>query len=79
MTQELIEIDLDDYLTQRRQIAAVWSVEDVLEIRPDLTEDQCWLVLQEMKQQHDAELGITWSNLECIAETLFGSAPDEDD
>ena len=68
-------IDIDAYLAARRQIATVWSVEDVQEIRPDLTEDQCWEVLEQAKKHHDAGIGINWSVLECHAEMLFGNAP----
>ena len=72
-------IDIDAYLAKRRQIAVTWSIEDVQEIRPDLTEEQCWEVLQQARQEHAAAIGINWSVLECHAEMLFGFAPDTDD
>lgn len=66
-------------LAQRREIAAIWSIEDVQVTPPDLSEEQCWQVLQDMDRHHDAELGITGSNLECLAQMFFGAAPDQDD
>jgi hypothetical protein len=70
------DIDIDAILAERKQIAASWSVEDVQEIRPDLTEDQAWEVLQEVGRRHHAEIGINWQVLECFAEALFGPAPE---
>jgi hypothetical protein len=72
------EIDIDAVLATRRQIAAIWSIEDVQEVRPDLTEEQCWEVLQAVRD-HDATIGINWEVLSCHAEMLFGSAPEGTD
>jgi hypothetical protein len=69
-------IDIQALLAERKQIAAIWSIEDVQDVRPDLSEEQAWEVLQEADHRHDAELGITWLTLECIAEDLFGSEPE---
>ncbi len=70
------EIDIHELLAQRRLIAHIWGVEDVQEVRPDLSEDQCWEVLQFTDQHKDAELGINWFALEFAAEELFGDAPE---
>jgi hypothetical protein len=64
-------IDVHDVLNQRRQIALIWSVEDVQGIRSDLNDDQAWQVLQECARLHDCELGITWGSIEFIADDLF--------
>ncbi len=73
------EIDIQAVLAERRQIAAIWSIEDVQELRPDLTADQAWEVLQEVDRQHHAEVGINWHALEDAADDLFGPAPETDD
>jgi hypothetical protein len=73
------DMDIDAYLAERGQIAVIWSVEDVKGIRPDLTDDQCWEVLQQVKDVHDAESGISWTTLETVADDLFGDAPETDD
>jgi len=70
------EIDIHRLLAERRQIALIWSIEDVQGLRPDLSEDQCWEVLQDVDHHKDAELGITWLTLKMAADHLFGDAPD---
>lgn len=72
------DIDIHAVLAKRRQIAAIWCVEDVQEVRPDLSDDQAWEVLQYAGRHHDAEHGMTWTTLEIVAEELFGSAPEDD-
>ena len=73
---DLMNVDLSELLEQRRQIALVWGVEDVQEVRPDLTDDQAWQVLQAAHRHHDCEIGLTWQNLEWFAGELFPE-PDE--
>ena len=71
MTHNLTDTEIHDLLATRHQIAIIWCVEDMQEIRPDLTEDQCWAVLTAAKRHHDANLGINWETLSCQAATLF--------
>ena len=73
------EPDIHALLAERRQIAMIWGVEDVQSVRPDLTDDQAWEVLQDVDHHKDAELGITWLTLEMAAEHRFGDAPETDD
>ena len=58
------------------EIAIVWSVEDVLEIRPDLSREQAAEVLEQVSQDHDAGIGINWQTLEYVADELFGDIPE---
>ncbi len=74
----LADLRIQEALTACRLIAVTWCIEDVQEIRPDLTEDQCWEVLQQAKQEHDATIGIDWDVLKFHAGMLFGDAPDTD-
>lgn len=67
------------FLAKHRQIAAIWCIEDVLSIRPDLTAEQAWEVLEEVSRKHDAEYGISWTTLQCMADILFGNAPKTDE
>jgi hypothetical protein len=60
------------HLKMSRQICIIWNVEDVLCIRPDLTEDQAWQVLHDVDRYHDAGIGINWEVLEVTALSLFG-------
>src|SRR5262245_5592335 len=64
------------------RIAIVWSVEDVLSVRPGLSEQQAAEVLQEVLHNHDATRGVTWDTLEATADALFGygaGASDDED
>ena len=70
--------ELSPLLTPAGEIAVVWSFEDVLEIRPDLTQQQAISVLLASQNCHDAGVGINWHSLECAAEELFGSEPESD-
>ena len=54
-----------------RQIAIIWSVEDVHEIREDLSDEQAMKVLLEVKRTHDADQGVHWDTLRCWADELF--------
>ena len=65
------EVDVHKLLEQRRQIAIIWSIEDVQELRPDLNDDQCWQVLQRCKRVHDCNYGFTWELIEYLADDLF--------
>lgn len=65
--------DLDDLLAEQRLIAAVWSVPDVLEVRPDLSEAQAWEVLQRCHAEHDPLVGICRQVVGRTAEALFGT------
>jgi hypothetical protein len=73
------EIDVHSLLASRRQIAVIWSIADVLAIRSDLSDDQCWQVLQAAERGHDADHGIHWHTLESIVEELFGDPDDFSD
>jgi hypothetical protein len=53
------------------KIAITWHIDDVKELRPDLTDDQAREVLQQAKDRHDAGIGITWEVLEIHADDLF--------
>lgn len=70
------EINIHKLLAERNQIAVIWSIEDVQEVRPDLTADQAWEVLKSVDCQHDANYGVTWNTLADTARYLFGPRPD---
>ncbi len=54
-----------------KQIALIWSTEDVLSVRPHLTEQQAMDVLEEVQRRHDATLGVTWDTLCYCADILY--------
>jgi hypothetical protein len=53
------------------QIALVWSIEDVKEYRPGLTDVQCMKVLDRVKKEHDCNYGVTWCHLEYATDEMF--------
>jgi hypothetical protein len=54
-----------------KQISIIWSTEDVLEVRPDLSEEQADNVLDSAERHHDANEGINWIVLETIADIMY--------
>jgi hypothetical protein len=76
--QDTPDIDIDQHveqlLAQHRKIAVIWCTDDVMELRPDLSEDQAWEVLQLAMDKHDASYGIDWTTLEIFAEVLYPEA-----
>ncbi len=58
--------------------AIVWSVEDVLDVCPGLTEAQAFDVLESVINNHDASLGVTWDSFTSAALRLYGEKALED-
>lgn len=52
-------------------ITITWSTEDVLSVRPKLTEEQANEVLMQVKRRHDASIGINWAVIETTADMSF--------
>lgn len=73
-----ITLYVHDLLARHQQIAAIWSIEDVQSLRPDLTQDQAWEVLEYVGRKHDAEYGVSWMTLQIVADDMFPE-PDETD
>lgn len=68
-------LEVAQILAARRQVAVVWNIEDVQSLRPDLTDDQAWEVLQQAYDVHDCEWGFTWMHLKTVADDLFPQPP----
>ena len=56
---------------QKDTISITWHIDDVLNIRPDLTNDQARSVLHNLDHNHDANIGINWGVIECAASLMF--------
>jgi len=65
-------------MSSKDTIEISWHVDDVLEVRPHLSRDQAREVLQAVKQNHDANNGVTWETLEAQADSLFPLEDDDD-
>ena len=68
---ELVELITHHEKNIKNQIAVVWHIEDVQEVRPDLDDEECRQVLFAADDQHDATVGINWEVLKAVAESLF--------
>ena len=53
------------------EIAIIWSAADVLEIRPDLSQEQAEDVLVHAHRKHDAGIGINWDVLDVHASWMY--------
>ena len=62
---------IQENLSLVKEVAIFWHIEDVQSIRPDLSDEQASLVLQRLKNNHDANVGINWETIEIIADILF--------
>ena len=60
-----------EILASRGWVASLWHIDDVKEVRPDLTDEQAMQVLERCIDKHDAEIGINWLLIETIADDLF--------
>ncbi len=61
----------DHVLANDDSISIEWCIDDVKEVRPDLDDEQAWDVLQMVKDNHDATIGISWDTLEYAADHLY--------
>lgn len=64
-------VGINQALKDQKKIAMIWSIGDVQGLRPDLTEDQCWEVLQSIGRHADCEHGISWETLRYEAEDMY--------
>lgn len=69
-------IDINAVLKSRRQVAILWGTYDVQELRPDLTDDQAWNVLQKCDKYHDCNNGFTWEFIKAVADDFYPAPKD---
>jgi hypothetical protein len=70
-----IDVDLDQFFEEHRQVAVIWTIDHVREIRPDLSDDQCWEVLRLCRARWGSCQAIDWEAIEKTALELYGSEP----
>ena len=54
------------------EITITWHIDDVKNVRPDLSDSECREVLYRAQKNHDADEGINWDTLRTHADILFG-------
>lgn len=64
-------LDVNKNFNPNRQIAIIWSIEDILGLRSDLTEEQAFNVLKEIERRHDYTIGVNWDVIEEVANDLY--------
>lgn len=63
---------LDKAIQENKSLGFIaWSTDDVLSVRPNLTQTQAEEVLYRAIQAHDSNVGINWEALESVADALF--------
>lgn len=60
-----------NYYNPDKQVAIIWSIQDVKSVRPHLTNEQAMKVLEHVKRSHDATIGVSWETLEITSDMLF--------
>lgn len=63
--------EIRNLLAKSGYIASLWHTDDVQEVRPDLTTEQCMEVLDQCLRQHDAGIGINWDVIRIHTDDLF--------
>ncbi len=68
--------DIHEQLAERHAIGLIWNADDVLSIRPDLTHEQAWEVLQRCEHKYDPD-GSFWITIEYAAGEMYPEPEDE--
>lgn len=58
-------------MNQKLQISIIWTVYDVQEVRPDLSNEQALEVLRIAEQKYDPNIGLNLSLLQQYADAAF--------
>lgn len=58
------------------EILIKWNIDDVKELRPDLTDQECREVLHKVEHYYDADIGISYFTINYWADELFGEEND---
>jgi hypothetical protein len=58
-------------MSSKKFIRIKWHIDDVLSVRPDLTDLQAYQVLEDIKKNHDATIGVNWEVIEIVSDILF--------
>lgn len=66
-----VSVDIHALFATKRMIVQVWKIEDVQQVRPDLSALQAWQVLQEVELRLDDSTGINREVLKIVADHLF--------
>lgn len=65
------QFNLHELAAERKQICILWSIEDVQQDHPWITDEQAWEVLKAVEKHHDCNNGIDWDNISYHANSLY--------
>ena len=71
---EVVEAGITESLNENptQKISITWAIEDVLqmaeEMDVELTDEEAGEILENIERHHDAELGISWTTIQCAIE-----------
>lgn len=63
--------DTESNVRKGDEIAIIWSIDDVMEMRSDLDEEQARQVLARVDRKHDSEYGVSHQTVKDTAEEMF--------
>lgn len=63
--------ELRNIVRDHDTIAIEWHIDDVFSERPDLSAEQALDVLQYIKNNHDANIGVNWDLINYVANLLY--------
>lgn len=67
----MIQSIIQDRSQMVKEIAIYWHIKDIQNVRSDLSTEQACIVLQHLKKNHDASIGINWDVIDYAADILF--------
>jgi len=56
----------------KREVSFVWGIDDVFEVRPDLSQDQAMILLERVNKLYDPNVGVNYNTIRMTAHDLFG-------
>lgn len=63
----------------KNTITISWSIGDVQALNPNVTDKKARKVLEFLKHNHDASIGINWEVIDCAISYLFPDIPEGED
>ncbi len=65
------EIDIQDLLKENRQVGLFWTVQDVIDARPDLDDERAWVVLKACRPHFDPLADLMRETIKRLSADLF--------
>lgn len=76
---DLLKDALNNPLNEIDHISIVWTVNDITDAHPHLTDEQAADVLDEVQHRHDAAIGINWTVIDTIVSMKYPDPGEEEE